>query len=295
MSFIETALEGKNEKERKNKAVCAVIIVITAILLIFALLAFTICQIVNAIDDNDGVTDYKIERTEITSLDPKAVHLGPMLTLDADHSYAGGDEDYFVNLQERTDRPKKEDGTTNAYTVYAKADVATDMTASALNRMLTDFYSVIKDDNLIVFSACKTNSNQAPVFSAGTAVEFKYFTADMSKDPIDGVATYTWLYENAHTYGFIALDTDRNIFRYVGVEFATAIKAGNDTFDSFTAKLKAATPENPVFLTADKTKAAYYCSIDNVQVPVNYSYTHYGDNVNGVYVVVDFLSPKTAN
>ena len=42
MSFIETVLDGKTEKERKNKAICAVAIVITAILLIIAII-FSLC------------------------------------------------------------------------------------------------------------------------------------------------------------------------------------------------------------------------------------------------------------
>ena len=296
MSFIETMLDGKTDKERKSKAICAVAIVITAILLVIAIIAFTICQIVVTVGGDEPI-DYKIERTEKKELAPSAVKLGTMLTLDEDHPYEGGDEDYFVSLQKRNDRPKIEDGSANAYTVLAQTlnYVTTEATATALNKMLTAFYNTVKDDNLIIFNTYNVaNSSQDAIFSAGTVIEFKYWDINSSKEPIVGVEKYNWLYSNAHKYGFITLESDKNVFRYVGVDFATAMYTNSLSFEAFTAKLKEATPQNPVFLNADKTKAAYYCPIENVQVPVNYESSTSGDNVGGIYVTVDFLTPKSA-
>ena len=89
MSFIETALDGKNDKERKSKAVCAVAIVITAILLIIAIIAFTICQIVSVTGDGNSTTDYKIERTEKIPLTETAISTGNLLTLNETNYYKG--------------------------------------------------------------------------------------------------------------------------------------------------------------------------------------------------------------
>ena len=294
MSFIETALEGKNEKERKSKAVCAVAIVITAILLVLAIIAFTICQIVSTVDGGGSNSDYKIERTEKITLAENAVTSGNLLTLDENNYYAGivdGVKIYFTAKENNTFLSVRSANRENF--------LATQETMTALCNMVNACNNALNDNNLVVAAAYDSkaaNSNDA-IYSAGTAVAFNYYNNGELNDEksITGAEQYLWLYENAHTYGFIAKAQDSNIFRYVGVDFATAIKANNDTFESFTAKLKEATPEKPVFLNTAKTKAAYYCPIDNVQVPVNYSYSHCGDNIGGVYITVDFLTPKAAN
>ena len=294
MSFIETALEGKNEKERKSKAICAVAIVITAILLIIAIIAFTICQIVNISGNGGNTTDYKIERTEKLALTETAISTGNLLTLDNNNYYKGNVEGVKIYYT------AKENNTfLSVRSINRERFLATQETMLALCNMVTECNTALNDNNLVIAAAYDSEAadSNAPIYSAGTAVAFNYYNNGELSDErsIANVEQYSWLYANAHNYGFIAIAQDSNIFRYVGVDFATAIKANNDTFESFTAKLKEATPEKPVFLNTAKTKAAYYCPIDNVNVPVNYSYTHCGDNVGGVYITVDFLAPKTAN
>ena len=48
MSFLETLLSGNSAKERKEKKICAIAIVVTAFILVVALIAFTICMVVDA-------------------------------------------------------------------------------------------------------------------------------------------------------------------------------------------------------------------------------------------------------
>ncbi len=301
MSFLETLLHGNNEKERKNKAACAAAIVITAILLVIAIIAFSICQIIDSTpagpnDSNNSEREIETEPQDFGDKSANAVKEGLLVTLDDNHNYKVGE--VLHNLQNRTDRPKTANGD-NAYSVFNKqSNVATEETCVALNKMLTAFYKATKNEDLILADAYDTEAvdSQNPAFSAGTAVEFKYFTTAQGSfsatGSIVGVNEYKWLYNNAHKYGFVPLSADSNIFRYVGIQFATAIKASGLSFDAFIAKLKAATPENPVFLDSNKNYATYYCSIDQVVVPTNFAYDTDGDNASGVYVTVNFTAPK---
>ena len=306
MSFLETLLDGNNEKERKNKAACAAAIAITAILLVIAIIAFSICLIIDSTPagPNDSTVDHKIENVEQKSFggeESNAIKEGLLLTLNNAHRFTGTPSN-LVNLQTRKDRPKIPGTEINAYTVSGQQNsllTATEETGKKLNEMLKDFYTATKNEYLIVCDAYNTalSDSQDSIFSAGTVVEFKYFSdpGDYAiKSPIAGAKDFNWLYNNAHEYGFVAVSSGSNQFRYVGELFATAIKNSGLSFDAFCAKLKEATYENPVFLDAAKNYATYYCPIDNVLVPTDYAYDTDGDNVGGVYVTVDFTKPKNS-
>lgn len=286
MSFIETVLDGKTEKERKNKAVCAVAIVITAILLIIAIIAFTICQLVGVIG-GDTQKNYKVGKTEKITLDQKAVYSGNMLLLDDEHPYKGEVAGEIIYNPDKAFLSVRNQNKNHFQ--------ATTETLNNLYAMVNACNTALNDNNLVVTKAYDKDGSNEAVFSAGTAIAFNYYIIpeELKESSIaDGKNKYAWLYENAHKYGFIALSQDSNVFRYVGVDFATAMKTNNLSFEEFTAKLKKATPENPVFLNASKTKAAYYCKLTNVLVPVKYSYTTCGDNQEGIFVTVNFEANK---
>lgn len=308
MSFLETLLNGNNEKERKNKAACAAAIAITAILLVIAIIAFSICLIIDSTPagpNEDPTANRKIENVEQKSFgggESNAIKEGLLLTLSDEHPFTGTPSN-LSSLQNRTDRPKTSqqnaDGTyDNAYTVLGKDPnlVTTEETGKALNEMLKAFYNATKNEYLIISNAYNTalSDSQDSIFSAGTVVEFKYFSTPpdyATKETIVNVNEFKWLYSNAHNYGFIASE-DSNQFRYVGKIFATAIKNSGLSFDAFCAKLREATYENPVYLDAAKNYATYYRPINNVLVPTDYAYDIGGDNIGGVYVTVDFTKPK---
>ncbi len=310
MSFLETLLDGNNEKERKNKAACAAAIAITAILLVIAIIAFSICLIIDSTPagPNDSAVDHKIENVEKKSFggeESNAIKEGLLLTLNNAHRFTGTPSN-LVNLQSWEERPKTPEkdaagNPVNAYSVHYKDNsYATRETTIALNEMLKVFYNTKKNGDLIIETAFDSSAidSQDAVFSAGTAIEFKYFTTDSGRYNETAVITnsgdFSWLYNNAHDYGFVVSSSNSNIFRYVGELFATAIKNSGLSFDAFCAKLKEATYENPVFLDAAKNYATYYCPIDNVLVPTDYAYDTDGDNVGGVYVTVDFTKPKNS-
>ena len=169
---------------------------------------------------------------------------------------------------------------------------------------LKDFYDAKKDEYLLIANAydIKESDSQDAIFSSGEAIALEYFldyeTNGISKPTsIAGVSVYKWIYNNAHKYGFIAVSKSSNVFRYVGVQHATAAKSQGLYLNNYLRKLKQATIENPMKLDVNGTAVAYYCPISDVKVPKNYSYVISGDNVDGVIITVSLTSSSnnTAN
>jgi hypothetical protein len=303
MSFLETLLSGNSAKERKEKKICAIAIVVTAFILVVALIAFTICMVVDATagmnSNNDKDKESEEEIVNIGELASKelsnsAIHSGNLLTLNASNRYTGEPE--LVNLQKREDRPKTESGE-NTYSVLNAVREkyhTTEETAIALNKMLKAFYEAKKDDNVFISGAYDITKvdTQDAIYSSGEAVALSYFH-DYATNGINDqrsiakVDTYNWIYSNAHKYGFVAVSAGSNIFRYVGVTHATAMKTRGLSLDNYLKQLKNATPELPMTLDASGNYVAYYCPVSNVQVPKNYAYEISGNNVDGVIVTVN--------
>ena len=303
MSFLETLLSGNSEKERKAKKNCAIAIVATALILVVALIAFVICIVFDATsnmnfnnNENDETEEEIVNIGELASkeLSDSAVYSGNLLTLNANNRYNGTPE--LVNLQKRDDRPKTEAGD-NTYSVLNAVREkyhATEETAAALNKMLKAFYDAKKDDNIFISGAYDISAveTQDAIFSSGEAIALSYFH-DYATNNINDqrsiakVDTYNWIYSNAHKYGFVAISAGSNIFRYVGVTHATAMKTRGLSLDNYLKQLKNATPELPMTLDASGNYVAYYCPKTDVKIPVNYAYEISGNNVDGVIVTVN--------
>lgn len=312
MSFLETLLSGNTAKERKKKQICAIVIAATAFLLAISIIAFAICQVVDATmhltsnkEKDDTETEAPVDLGETTALQlskEEVVYSGNLLTLDGNTRYKITPKG-LSNLQSRTDRPTLADGKTNAYTILSKEKYyATEDTAVNLNKMLKDFYEAKKDEYLLIANAydIKESDSQDAIFSSGEAIALEYFldyeTNGISKPTsIAGVSVYKWIYNNAHKYGFIAVSKSSNVFRYVGVQHATAAKSQGLYLNNYLKKLKQATIENPMKLDVNGTAVAYYCPISDVKVPKNYSYVISGDNVDGVIITVNLTSSANNN
>ena len=118
-------------------------------------------------------------------------------------------------------------------------------------------------------------------------------------------SSYTWIYENAHKYGFIIRypgdcknhtgeDSSKRVhFRYVGIEHATYIYENNICLDEYLELLHASHGfDNPLTFSANgKEYQVYYVKFSGnpTQIPVlkdtNYSIS--GDNMNGFIVTVE--------
>ena len=301
MSFVDTILEASNPQERKKKQICFIAIIVTVILLLIALIAFSICMVVDATANNNSDKEKDTEEetvnlgeTTAKELSDTAIYSGNLLTLNSTARYKGNAD--VVNLQKRDDRPKTDSGE-NAYSVLGAVREkyhATEATAAALNKMLTAFYEAKKDDNLLISGAYDITEvdTQDAIFSSGEAIALSYFhdyatNGINDQRSIASVDTYKWIYSNAHKYGFVAVSSSSNIFRYVGVTHATAAKMKGLTFDKYLNQLKSATPESPMKVDASGAYIAYYCPISNVTVPKNYSYEISGNNIDGVIITVN--------
>ncbi len=300
MSFLEILLESSNPQERKKKQMCAVIIAVTAVLLAIALIAFAICQVVDmtansSSDEEKDTEEETVDLGELTvkQLSDTAIYSGNLLTLNDNNHYKGEPE--LLNIEAE----RKANGA--FISLFSKKSVfeATPETVQALCDMVNACNKALNDDdNLVLSNAYDTSaiSTQSGVFSSGEAVAisccFEGSTSDIR--PINEVEKYKWIYSNAHKYGFVAVSSKSNVFRYVGVTHATAAKTRGLYLDNYLKQLKTATAESPTVLNASGNIVAYTCPISDVKVPNNYKYDISGNNVDGVIVTV-YLAQSASN
>jgi D-alanyl-D-alanine carboxypeptidase len=300
MSFLEALLDGSNAKERQKKHICAIAIAITAILLVVALIAFAICQIVDATANNNSdeekdTVEETVDLGETTAkqLSETAIYSGNLLTLNDNNHYKGEPE--LINIESE----RKANGA--FISLFSKKTVfeATPDTVKALCDLVNACNKALNnDDNLVLSNAYDTSaiSTQSGLYSSGEAVAFSCCFEGSTSDirPINEVEKYKWIYSNAHKYGFVAVSAKSNVFRYVGVTHATAAKTKGLYLDNYLKQLKNATIDSPVTLNVNGNIIAYTCPISDVKVPNNYKYDISGNNVDGVIVTV-YLSGSINN
>ena len=298
MSFLKALLDGSNAKERQKKQICAIAIAITAILLVVAIITFIICQVVDATttkvpDEGKDTEKETIDFGETTaiSLSDTAIYSGNLLTLNDNNHFKGEPE--LINIYENRNGAFLSIRQANRSKFEATAD-----TVENLCKMVIACNEAINDDNLLVSNAYNTSeiSSQKGIYSSGEAIALNYFNSESEtgESPIYENERYKWIYNNAHKYGFIAVSSKSNVFRYVGEVHAAAAKSKGVYLDNYLKQLKSATVESPVRLNASGSYIAYYCPISDVKVPKNYSYTISGNNVDGVIVTVN-LAKSSGN
>lgn len=291
MSFLKILLDGNSAKEREKKQICAIAIAITAILLVVSIIAFAICQVVDltANTDSDKEKDTEKETVDLgettqTQLSNNAIHLGNLLTLNDNKHYQGELE--LLNIESE----RKTNGAFISLFGNKSNFEATADTIKALCNMVNDCNSALNDDNLVLSNAYDTTkiSTQSGIYSSGEAVAisccFEGSTSDIR--PINEVEKYKWIYSNAHKYGFIAVSSKSNVFRYVGELHATAAKTSGLYLDNYLKQLKNATVDNPMKLNASGSIIAYTCPATDVRIPKNYESDTSGNNVDGIIVTV---------
>lgn len=305
MSFLETLLSGNTAKERKKKQICAIVIAATAFLLAISIIAFAICQVVDATmhltsnkekDDTETEAPVDLGETTTIQLSEKLIYSGNLLTLSNDNHY--NEKPVLIDIESA----RKERDPEPFISLYKDKHklMATPDTANNLFDMVIDSNKALKnengeeDDNLFLSNAYHIDKieSQDGIYSSGEAVAIGYcFNSDINNiHPINEEPKYKWIYNNAHKYGFIAVSKSSNVFRYVGKQHAAAAKFHGLYLNNYLKKLKQATIENPLKLDAAGTAVAYYCPINDVKVPKNYSYVISGDNVNGVIITVSLTS-----
>ena len=171
---------------------------------------------------------------------------------------------------------------------------------------MKDFYAEKKDDNVCIVNAYSRSKKDSldPVYSSGQAFELGYYF-DYNSDPSDvrniyGADKYSWIYSNAHKYGFInvgsADGSGSGIFRYVGIPHATYIKTKKIDFDTYLEQLRAASPESPLLIKIGKiTYASYFIEASSEHlVPADYEYEVNGNNIDG-YIITAAIPATTTS
>jgi hypothetical protein len=190
-------------------------------------------------------------------------------------------------------------------------------TGKALDDMLYDFIvatggfsaeNAVRVGKPLLFKAFD-ESDLTSEFALGTTVHLKVVdgSSTLTFSEADG---YTWIYENAHKYGFIVRYPEsksdqtgvsgyEHCFRYVGVPHATYITQSNLCLEEYVELLKNNyTSTHLAIKGADgNSYEVYYVpagsgDITTISVPSNYEYTVSGDNVSGFIVTVHLNEPK---
>ncbi len=314
---LSELFEGGSTESQKKKRLTFYTICITLALLAVMLILLAMIGISNLIAQNvnDGTEQSElsmsIENTISASLGEDAVYSGTLLILDSANRYKG--EDKTVTLRNHEGRPKTD---TNGYVYTISSPSANDdqdfratpETVDAFNAMMKDFYraSSPKDDNICIVNAySKINKdNISTIYTSGHTFELGYYVdynADHSNiKTIYGVEKYSWIYSNAHKYGFINLrasdGSGTGVFRYVGIPHATYIKTKGIDFEAYLDQLRAATAAEPLLMKVGKTTyASYFVSAAGEHlVPADYEYMVNGNNYDGYIITAEITEVKAS-
>ena len=322
MKFIKDFLNSGTAKQQKNKRLGALLICITAAILVLALLVLAVFGIVGAITKNRSEEEVAEDTTNqlpkgyVTTTFPKEWSVnGTMLEITASQARAySGTAPTVQPKQEvreaagalglyRADHGdiKLQQETMDAFHAMVKAfDAAkqgsSDYTANLLYldsnlapksaTLSADTKEIIKSGTIVILSSQPTTTdigNETSIYDAENKT---------------GVGVYKWFYDNAAKYGFIPVNQtaeEGNVFRYVGVAHASYMAKNKLNFSEYYQKLVNNTQPGKtlsVTVTGEDGKAIkyemYYIAPTEQQlVPEKYAYTVSGDNAGGYIVTVN--------
>lgn len=314
MKNLSELFEGgtlETQKKRKTTfyCICATLVLIAVMLVVLSV--FGIVTLIKNKAPSEPIEEeiqVSIGATQPATFDEDQLYSGTLLLLDDAHKYQGSGE--LTILRNAESRPKTETGG-HAYSILSKGATddldfrGTPEATDALHLMIKEFYAAKGDDNLCVvnaFSNAKADTVD-PIYSSGNTFAFEYyFEYPGTPKTIYGVDKYSWIYTNAHKYGFINVPSSSseeeggsNIFRYVGVPHATYMRTKKLDLEGYLEELRSATVDSPILVKSGKyTYASYFIPVGaETLVPADYSYTVSGNNVDG-YIVTAIIT-KRAN
>lgn len=220
MKFITDFLNSGTVEQQNRKKLGALVICITAALLVVAMIVLAVFGIAGAIknkgEEEGEETGPQIPKGYVTTtIDPATVQQGTLFLIDEAHPYTGTAQLVDFPAKGSSDRAQTETG--GAVYSGASGKKATAEAVAAFNKMMQAFYDAKKDDCLYIRS----------IDASGTIFAFTYYV-DFENEPdnrptIYNVATYKWIYDNAADYGFVRasdVEGEENVFRYVGAVHA---------------------------------------------------------------------------
>lgn len=324
MKFFHEYFNSGTIKQQNRRRLGGLMICITAVLLALALIALMIGSVATAIknkspkgDDGDeeGTGGSSIPNGYTTTVLDEAGYSmfdGALLQVDASHPFTGSAAK--VSLPQ-VGRPS--DGNEPIYSAHFTGNTAlTQEALDAFHAMMTDFHAAVKDEEgyqigyLYVMDPTLTgiefSDDTKAVQQTGTTVTLFYAVAQGEKAPIydstakTGVGAYKWIYDNAHTYGFVqasATAGEECVFRYVGAAHASYIKTYNKPVAEYLTLLRDRTAGKPFTTTVktvvdgkevNQTYNMYYIGAGETHVvPSKWTYTVSGDNVGGYFITVN--------
>lgn len=304
---------GTLETQKKRKVtfycICATLALIAVMLVILSV--FGIVMLIKNNAPSEPVEEeiqVSIGATQPTTFDEDQLYSGTLLLLDSENRYQGKEE--MPILRNAKSRPKTSTGG-YAYSILARGTSeeldfrGSEEAIEALHLMIKEFYAARADDNLCVVKALTTSNAETveAIYTSGCTFALNYYFEYPGEDKsIYGVDKYSWIYTNAHKYGFINVvptseeANGSNIFRYVGIPHATYMKTKKLDLESYLEEIKSATVDSPLLTKSGKyTYASYYIPVGSEQiVPSNYSYTVSGNNVDG-YIVTAIITKTAAS
>ena len=292
------------KKKRTLVAICITAALIAAMLLFLAIFGLASLLAKDKKTDLEAESVVSIGATFKTTISEDKLYSGSLLVLDGNHPYNGNAN--VIAIESHTNRPthQVEGNTQNIYTVLDKVNFkATTAAITAFDKMLVQFLKN-GDDNIIIANAYDEGSKsvQDPIYSTGEAFELKYYhNYDKKTNPNDkrslygASAPYTWIYENAHKYGFVNIGERSSVFRYVGVAHSTAMKQKNLSFEQYIESIKTYTPDAALKVSVSgESYAIYYLAKDSEHIlPKDYEYTVSGNNVDGYIITVNLSRPAS--
>ncbi|MBO7310752.1 MAG: hypothetical protein J6U86_05100 [Clostridia bacterium] len=298
MKKLINAVTGDDKNTSPARKYTAYALLITAIALALALVVLIVSSIAFAVSDKDGgevVDNAAGEGGDNDDFSGSASSSALQYEVVTAEDVAE-ELDELVNFTERKDREVTA-GTNNLY--YAKSKDVKSLSAGtmyALDSMLKNFYNNNKSKlNPDVGPNSDNKECDIPLVidSNASGTSFKLVVFGNDKTTFND-AKYTWIYDNAYRYGFVAKD---NTFTYVGVAVANYMRGKSLTsLDAIEASLSG----KPVSVSAipiGESKATsfqiYYISASATEfkLPSNYKYTVIANGDKG-YVVTVNMSEK---
>lgn len=309
-------LDEGTPKQQKQKKILLYVILSTVAALVLSLSVFLTVGIISLVKDDAGDPDNSQNNEQnnrsdnssggqlsgyiSSSFSADQKNNGNLLLIDDSHLFAGSASTVLVNDHRSEAKVYSIEGTTTLG--------GTEEAVIALNSMIEAFYLSTQNDCLYVYNAHRKGSDKADIFASGLCFTLTYVDMNDKKHDhsIYNESEYSWIYDNAHKYGFVQLypasaddeDTSKaNIFRYVGEPHASYMKRQGLTLDKYLELLKTKTPDKALSLTdsAGNKYKVYYLTSAGGLVPSDAStYTVSGDNMGG-YVVTVCTSKKAAS
>lgn len=288
----------------------ALIIAITAALLVVALLSLAIVSIVNAVRNNALEEEEPAPNPNgipagfvTTTFAENQLYQGNLITVNDTYVYNTAANAAVETVTIQNGRAKLNGS--NLYSSNATQTLVKKEALDALNELLLAFYEAKGDDNLWVNIGA--NGAATGIYAAGNTFELRYTTGveGAEKPAITESTTYKWIFDNAYKYGFVQMfnapeettDADGNaiasqehVFRYIGKVHAQIMKDKKiSTFDAYLAYLRNNTSasKNVSATVEKKVYKVYYLANDAQQIiPEKYKDTCVisGDNMSG-YIV----------